>query len=336
MSRKMSIALALIVVAEACGQSPQLRPRVIMPGEGVGSSFWLLAPKIAIVEVERAKWLEPDLEMTPGKLMLRLVAVDARVENVIQGEIPEDLVRFYFFTNSLTSDGGYSTPRMWFEPGERYVVFLREDGGYLRTMADLTGPNIRIPSGRHQKLPVSSDASQMGDPAVTIATAALTPAADHVEGFANSIQDTFNRLLLITTPSRLARLLRPLLTNPDRETSERACLALSINFSYRDPCFAKLLDSADPVVKQQASIWASRKRGGEQRLLSLLRDDPISLSISGTVGDLAGDLELFIFDQDVAVRHQACLALHRLFPLREFPNCADLINASEKFPRPHR
>jgi hypothetical protein len=99
-------------------------------------------------------------------------------------------------------------------------------------------------------------------------------------------------------------------------------LSLSINFSYGDPCLPKLLASDDPAVKQQANIWAIRKRLGAQRLVRMLEEDPIALSASGKVDDLASDLEQYTFDSDRVVRQGACNALRRLFPSGEFLNCA--------------
>lgn len=313
----------LLTQALALAEPPHLQPRIVLPGEGVGSFFWLLAPSIAIVTVNSAERLGPDIEITPPKeLVVHLVAVDAKVESVIQGDLPKGPVRFYFFTNTLIPNVGYTTPLLWFEPGRRYVVFLRQDGGILRTMADVTEPNIRIRSGHRDALAPPSSRPLKNDPAALIVSAALTPSEDYEKGFASSIGDTFGQLLRITTPSKVAPLLRRLLLHPDQEIREWACLSLTTGFSYRDPCLPKLLDSEDPAVKQQANIWMPGKRASQQRLIKTLREDPIALSVSGKVDDLAGDLELFTFDWDDEVRLQACDALHRLFPSREFSNCA--------------
>lgn len=315
--------LLCLVISQllACGQVPPLRPRVILPGEDVSGGFWLHAPKIAIVMIDKATWLKPDYAMTPGRLVLRLVAVDATVENVIQGELPEKPIRFYFFTNSVASGSVYPIVRTWFHPGSRYVVFLRDDGGILRTMADLTEPNIRIRSGRHNTLPLSLDDAPRRDPGAVIATAALTPSADHVEGFAEGMADTYGRLGLIVPDGYIARLLRALLANPDQATRERACLTLSFHYSYRDPCFSNLLDSKDPEVRQQASVLAPAKRASPQRLLSELSIAPDSINAPEFLDPLADELELFTFDLDFAVRRQACIAVHRIFPSRQFPQC---------------
>jgi hypothetical protein len=247
------------------------------------------------------------------------VGVD--VENVMQGDLMPGPAHFYFFTNTLGTNVGYTTPLSWFQPSYRYAVFLREDAGVLRTMADLTEPNIRIRSGRHANFIATPEHPARRDPGTAIAALALTPSGDHEKGFATGIEDAYDRLMLIARPWELARFLRRLLTHADLEIRERACLALSIHYSYSDPCFEGLLESSDPEIKQQASIWAPRKRASEQGLPAALKEDPISLSISRRVEDLPGDLELFSFDRDAGVRLQACDALRRLFPARTFPNC---------------
>ena len=313
----------------ACGQAPPLRPRVILPGEGVGGPFWLGAPEIAIVTIENASFLASDYPMPPGRLVLRLVAVDARVENSIQGVLRKGPIRFYFFTNSVAPGSIYPILLMWFDPGARYVVFLREDGGILRTMADLHDPHIKIHSGRHDALPLSLDDAPRRDPGAVIAAAALTPSADHVEGFAPGIGDTFGRLLSVVPGGYIARLLRALLTSPDEATREWACVTLSFHFSYRDPCFASLLNSKDPDVRQRANVLAPAKRASPQRLLSELSIAPDSIYAPEISGDIADQLELYTFDRDFAVSRQACVALRRIFPSRGFPQCKGLLNADK-------
>lgn len=320
--RQVMAACILSAVALTAEQLPHLQPRVILPGESVAGTFWLTAPDIVVATVISAERAGPDVEITPGKLKVHLVGVKAGIENVIEGNLSRGLVRFYFFTNTLTPNEGYTTPLSWFEPGKRYVLFLRRDGSVLRTMADLTEPNIRIWSGHHDQNMTSFNQSGRPNLGVAIAGLALTPPTDREKGFAVDIDDIFNRLLLIASPSELALFIKKLLSYPDQEIQERACLALSVHFSYTDPCFDTLLESANPVIKQQAAIWAPRKHANRSRLRKALRENPISLSISGKVEDLASDLELFTFDSDVGVRQQACDTVHRLFPSTDFSNCA--------------
>ena len=213
--RLITCAAALLLVQRpVLVARPHLVPRVVLPGEGVTGLFWRSAPIIGIVTVGNVRRAGPDLEITPGKIYVHLAEAEAAVESVIQGPLAPGPARFYFFTNSLIPDIGYPTPLLWFEPGRRYAVFLRMDGGMLRTMTDLTGPNIRIRSGRHFGPAKSAGQPFGGDPGATLALLALTPATDHEKGFAVGIEDTYDRLLPIAGPGVLARSLKGLLSGP--------------------------------------------------------------------------------------------------------------------------
>lgn len=314
---------AVSVVAWA--QLPHIYPRVLLPGDAVGDSFWLSAPNIAVVRIEAAGWTGPEIEITPPqKIVVRLVSVTADVENVIRGGLPKGRIQFYLFANTLSANG-YHTVLAWMEAGARYIVFLREDGGILRTLADVGGGNIRTWSGRHDSIPTSQSQPAGEDPGTSIALLALVPSTDFDKGFAANIQRTSDAVSQFAPPKEIVLLLRNLLANRDADVRAQACLTLSRNFSYQDPCLPKLLQSTDGEILQQATIWSrkrSRTQAGTQALLKSLREAPLSLSISGRVRDLPGDLELFTLDSDPAVRQQACDTLGRLFPSRDFPNCA--------------
>jgi hypothetical protein len=314
------LAGIVLLATLAAATPPPLLPRIILPGEGVTELFWLMAPNIGVVTIRSARAAGPDVEVTPGGLVVHLVEVDGEVENVIQGDLVPGPVRFYFFTNTLRPDS-YTTPLSWFLPGHRYAVFLREDGGVLRTMADLTEPNIRVRSGHHGPNSAMGLISAGRDPGAVIAALGLTPSADREGGFAAGIEDTYDRLLGFASSGELARLLRKLLTHPDRAIREWACLVLSKHYYYTDPCFESLLESGDAEIRRQANLWAPEKHASERGLPARLKEDPTSLSISKRVEDLSGDLELFTFDRDADVRRQACDALHRLFPACSYPSC---------------
>jgi hypothetical protein len=316
----MKLLGVLLFAAVSWAQVPRLYPRVALPGEGLGELFWLFAPDIVIAKILNATWIGPEIEITPpGKLVVRLVRVEADVENTIRGDLAAGPVRFYFFTNVFSANG-YHTVFSWMEPGKRYAVFLREDGAVLRTMADIMAFNIRIRSGRHGQLLFGQAGRAAADPGEAIAYAALTPAADYERGFASSIQQAFWDVQRLLPRGNLAALLRGLLSHTDEEIRAQACLTLSSEYKYRDPCLPALTSSKDAAIRQQAERWL-RMQQTSQRLVASLKEDPLSLA-SGKIGALPGELEQFTFDSDPAVRQQACNALHRLFPERRFPNCA--------------
>jgi hypothetical protein len=245
--------------------------------------------------------------------------VNADVENIIQGDLSRAAVHFYFFANTL-SRNGYHTALEWFEPGGRYVIFLREDGGVLRAMGDVAGLNIRIWSGWHDHIPSLQARPSEDRTGAAIAEVALSPSTDVEPGFAANIERVYGEVAQFAPASEVALLLRGLLYHEPAEVREQACLTLSMSFRYRDPCLPDLLHSANETTQQQAATRLLM-RSSTGALVQALREAPFSLSNSGQVGDLPGDLELFTSDSDPAVRKSACAALARLFPSRQFPNC---------------
>jgi hypothetical protein len=317
---QLRLVFITLIPILALAQDPRLCPRIVLPGDGVGETFWLFAPQIAVVRILRAEWTGPEIEITPPqKVVVRLVSVDAIVENVVRGDLKEGSSRFYFFANTLSANG-YHTVLGWLAPGERYLVFLREDGNVLRTQADVSGFSIRIRSGFHDLVPGPRMGSPVA-PGLAITRIALTPSPDFEKGFAANVQHTYGEIAQFAPPYETARLLRQLLKHEDPDVRAQACLTLSSNYRYRDPCLPELLRSANEGVRQQAARWLKMQPSSQSLLRSLI-DDPLSLSKSGRVDDLSGDLELFAIDLDPAVRKQACDTLHTLLPLRRFSACA--------------
>lgn len=315
----MRVALLLLSLAAASAQIPHIYPRVLAPGDPVDSTFWLLAPDVAIVRVENAVWEGPEWEITPPQVtVVRLVRVTADVENVVHGDLPTGRTTFYMFANTL-SRNGFHTVLSWPEAGGRYVVFLRKDGEVLRTLGDVETGAIRIWSGRHNVLPTPQpgDGDLVGP---TIVRTALAPTGGAEQGFATNIERIAPRLFKFAPAKDIVILLRNLLNSRDADVREQACLTLIKHYRYRDACGPDLLRSEDETVRQQATIWL-QKQTGTAALVNALKTSPLSLSVSDRVQDLAGDLELFTFDEDAGVRTQACDTLRTLFPGFEGAAC---------------
>ncbi len=309
--------LSVLCIHALGAAQPRLTPRIVLPEEGPESGFWLAAPYIAVVRVSAAEWIGPEIEITPDILAVQMVCVDADVENVIQGELPKGPVRFYFFTNKLAANG-YHTLLSWLAPDYRYVVFLRKDGGILRTMADVAGLNIPIRSGRHNQILVAQSVPGEHYPGKEIVYLALTPASTYDPGFAAGLMSV-NHLYGFAPQGYVLHLLRDLLVHPDESIREWACRTLSVQYNYLDPCASKLSKSKQLEMRQWANIWTRAGVSGERSVIRVLRDDPFSLS--GRIEDLDGNLEAFTYDSDPAVKQQACTTLHRIFPSHDFRNC---------------
>jgi hypothetical protein len=313
------IAIVALSTVASCAQVPNLTPRVILPGESPGASFWLRAPEIVVVKVASADLVGPEIEITsPQRLVVRLATIKGTVENVLRGDRPVDRpIIFYFFTN-IPSSNGFTTPKYWLDVDSRYIVFLREDNGVLRTMADVAPPEILILTGRHSQADLTRE-----DPARAILQLALSPSSDYEPTFGSNLQHTELSIQEFVKPSDLARYLRMLLSHPDMTVQTEACLVLSRRFRYRDPCLPRLLESTDQRVRAQARMWMREGTGTTNALITALRENPWSLSLSGNVEDLASDLAIFIWDSDRQVRHEACMTIRRLFPASEPTGCAE-------------
>jgi hypothetical protein len=318
---KLTFLVALLAFRSSLpGQTPNLIPRVVFPEEAVGAPFWLLAPQIVVVRIVDTKLTERAIQLAPHGIRVRLVAVDAEVENTIQGTLARGPMRFYFFVNEPSPDG-YTTYIYWPAPGGRYVVFLRQDGGIMRTMADVAPPEIRLFSGVHKDLGEFLNQSNKRDPGKAILHAALVPSEGSEKGFAASIQHTEASIRQFVNPSDLALALRSLLAHPESEVRTQACLTLATEYLYRDPCLLALLDASDAKVKGRVELLMRGRRESTSDLVRQLRDAPLSVSSSARIDDLEGDLELFTFDWAPEVRQQACRTLQQLFVGIVFPSC---------------
>jgi hypothetical protein len=280
-----------------------------------------------IARIRTVAWAGPEIEITPPqKLVVRLVRVEAEAETVLQGDLAKGPVCFYFFAN-VPSDNGYNTYLSWLEPNLRYVLFLRKDGGGLRTMADVAGLNIRVRSGHHGEIPLLQGRPATHDPGASIAYVALTPSTDYEDGFAKNIEYALGKVRDFAGRAELFRLLRKLLAQPDLAIQGYACLSLVRNYGYLDPCLPGLVDSQVPEIRQQARLEMRGPASANRAILQTLKDDPLSLCGSGRAEDVAASLEVFTFDSDARVREQACGALHRFFASRQFQNCLSVRGA---------
>jgi hypothetical protein len=148
------LTAVMFASVSGCNRAPELRPRLILQAEPVGDEFWLAAPYIVAVKIIRAD-LQGSREpiYQGGPKTLQLMKFDALVENVLQGDLPNNqAISFFFFANADQN------PTYYLDPGKRYIVALRSEGGILRSFADATQLKIEIHSGSHNQrdLPLES------------------------------------------------------------------------------------------------------------------------------------------------------------------------------------
>jgi hypothetical protein len=280
--------------------------------------FWLSASQIGVVRVATADWIGPELEMVPPRhTVVRLVRVNGQAEYWIKGTVPAKALTFYFFTNVPTTTG-FRSPRSWMEPGQRYIVFLREDGEVLRTMADMEQLQIQVHSGDHSQGSFSSDAS-LG---IRIAALLLTPGENYDSAtFARHIGLDLLNVRTIAPAKNLVALLSGLLKNRDDRVRTAACFALAKEYPSQDSCLVDLANAPDDGQRQRARELLALHDRNTPELIKRLAEYPSTLSINGKTEDLGDDLELFTNHRNAEVRAGACRALEHCFPARQVSQC---------------
>jgi len=265
----------------------------------------VLVVKILKAELQgRPEPLEPK-----KKLVLQLVKFTAEVENVITGIQLDNVISFYFFLNPDQS------PRYWLEPGKRYVVFLRDEDGALRTMADCSQLALRVYSGRHAQRQLPTNLG----PGPTIVYVLLVPGSEcNFSEFGMHLAP--DQLDEYASPRYIASLMSQLQQHAAPALRDRACLATAQAFWFRPPCLASCVKSSDAQIRETATVLLSGrddKIGAPERL----RKAPLSLMPTRMEEYIEGRLEMFTSDVRPEVRRSACEDLGRLFPVRRYPQC---------------
>jgi hypothetical protein len=305
---RLLIATTIIASLASCGRRSELRPRLILQGEPVGNDFWLAAPSILVVKIIAAN-LQGSRQpiYQGGPKTLQLIKFDALVENVIKGDLPYNhKVSFYFFAKVDQN------PTYYLEPGKRYIVSLRSEGGVLRSWADATQLKIEVHSGSHrqQDLPLERG------PSVTIAYILLTPGADFdPETFANTLGLPPNSY---GGPQYVNERLKQLQLSPNRTLRDSACIAAARIFWHRPKCLEQAVESPDQSIRQDAAKYL---KDDNVNLPKRLQDDPFSLFPGPWTDYMFQMFEIYTEDMRPEVRKAACADLRSLAPQRTVSNC---------------
>ena len=304
---KYSLATTIICAFAAslcsCHRQPDLVPRLILEGEPVGREFYLAAPYIAVVKITNFAFLSKlngTSEHPPTGLAL--VRYDAVVENTIRGTLPTPSISFYFFLN-FDQRHPYD-----FQPGERYIVSLRKDGGVFRSWSDATQLKIKVYSGSHnqQDLPL-----QLG-PEATIAYILITPGndlpLDHLDGYQIGLMK--NEDYILAVPKYAYELLTNLQKHGDPRLRGVACHAVSFLFIH-DLTNCPTADKPDPETARETL----------RETLELLQKTPTALLPERWNNYLLEMLEIYSDDARPAVRAAACADLRNIAPERKVANC---------------
>jgi hypothetical protein len=268
-------------------------------------------------------------EVRTGNLTLRLVEVEADAEAVISGSLKPETIRFYTFADVPF------VKQFKLYPKERCVVFLREEAGLLRTMADLDRSEIPVYSGLHSTsdLPDARSVaarvmpcvhSQLGGDSLTamrVAYVALTPGQNSAPELLIAGVRNVGKLWSMAPSPYVVWLLRQLQTNRDRGVRDEACIALAESpaGAGADQCLLQVANGPDSERAKRALNLLRVHEQDRVRLVETLKGWPGSLSPD--VVDLAGRLELLTSHKNQEVRHLACRALGNLFPACAHGGC---------------
>lgn len=313
--------LVLLCLLATCArpQEPSIYPRPLYSGERIQRDFWLSAPLIAVVKVHKIEQLQRKITIEPKVYEFRLTRVSAQVENVLAGKFAGDAVVFYFFANELT-EGGYHTVRYWLQPGERWIVFLREEGGVLRTMSDLEELRMPVNGGIHTQLEIPHSDSV----AERIAYILLTPGRGYNTRFFNAaLPGNLKRMLGIGGLKYTVMVLRDLLSHPDKNIRVSACLTLAEALPGQDRCLGELSDDSEDTIRTRASELLRKHAAEAHAIADELKNHPLMGRFSGQIDDLPDEMELYTTHRNKEVRELACKILTNCFPTHHSSNCAE-------------
>ena len=301
---KVVVAIIALVYVTGCHRAPDLSPRLILQGEPVGREFWLDAPSVLVVKILRADLEGSRRPIYPGgPKSLQLVKFIANVENALKGDLPVHTVSFFFFVNVDLK------PRYYLDPGKRYIVSLRREGGVLRSFADASQLDIEVHSGAHRQEDLPLDLGLE----TTIAYILLTPGA----GFDPTDFENFLFWPPYGEPGYINQRLKELLSHPDRSVRDSACITSAKIFWHRPGCLKRCLDSPDISVRRRAEEFL---HSDDVNLLGQLQNNPSSL-FPEPRNYIVQMFEIYTEDIRPQVRQAACGFLRSAAPAEALKYC---------------
>jgi hypothetical protein len=220
-------------------------------------SYMLTAPivVVATVQADTPVGTPRPAERLPS-LFLQEHEVTCSRENVLKGEVGGPVFRYYYFAVDTThvysresAPGPIFAPTHRPQAGKRYVLFLKEDAGVLRSVGDVFDYSEQVLSGCHP----DSERRFRSPVGAAIAEILLTPGIGHSACFLDGQQIELSRYYL-TSKAMTAELIEPFLHNPDAAVRACACQALAYYLypGYEKCVFSILKDpQVDKATKQR-------------------------------------------------------------------------------------
>jgi len=254
----------------------------------------------------------------PG-VVLDLHLVRTSLEVPIRGRLNSREVEFYYFVQSPQSPQPNARYKRLFEAeqGRRYIFFLCEENGVLRSVGDVGEYSVPVLSGTHSGY--HPDASNPGD---TVADILLTLGSGaSPEAFARSLRSSSIVSDAWGSRPHTVRLLRKLLTNagPIRES---ACIVLTTRYNGQHDCEYGVDRSGQ---REESSFRAYLQDARDARLLAALRSTgSLDLPIIGTPDSrkrMREELQSIAGSENPALRGASCAVLAKYYPGEVIPEC---------------
>lgn len=254
------------------------------------------------------------------KVLLDLHLVRCRLENSLRGQIDGVEVSFYYFAD--TEFPHFYQRQFDASPGRRYIFFLNNENGVLRSIGDAGPYSLEVLTGAH---PGYRAGENLG---LAIADILFTLGADYDSTtLAKDLSYAYLDARLGVADlwgSRLhnIQLIRGLLGEPEPIRS-RACLVLAARYEGQYDCLYALMrdPNESSEVREKARTNLLQIEASEKALVERLRDPAIlefpGIGAPDSRKQILEELQSELGSPNSNVRRGACIALHRYYPHAE-------------------
>jgi hypothetical protein len=229
------LGVFLTVAACSCGNyGPALTPNYHCSGTYESCSSLIVVAKLnAIRSTRRTAEIGPSSGIVKGFSRMTLFEVKAEIENVLKGTLSRSSITFYYY--GIPQDEGTVGSQAFLpDVGSRYVLYLREDNGVIRTVIDWAGwPHKRVFAGYHPPGFVNSGWAVRE----RVARIILAPGEgfDHVK-YAQNLDRAASQSESLIGPMKTKDMLESLLTRHECVIRSAACLVLAQSYPGHDSC----------------------------------------------------------------------------------------------------
>ena len=227
--------------------------------------------------------------------------VDGYVETVLKGTLGLGQISYYVYVSDEGGRRPSGGPKL--VTGSRWIVFLRQEQGFLRSYTDIDTLDLRVASGSHSQHEVPDDRP----PGHKIAVILLTPGnLSDIRPFLEYLPVAVADVRFIAKPTDVADILKGLF-RISPAAHDRACLVLAEQFWEQDACLLDLRDSPDSEVRAAARAILLRNERGLHSIIRRLHESPFN--VHGSSSDPTDELKMLLGNSNPEVRSLAAAAL---------------------------